>query len=175
MKRLAHLTPILACSFLVACDAPTAPPRLASSGPALDRTAVPNAACFPVRFRSASEWFLDPLTVAGTLAGDVAGSFVVTFDPTTVKLVGKTSRFEGTATITVTGGVLPVPLPLTFGATFHQKNLEHDSKASPAHIYEQLVTYRATSGVRSANLQMQGYYDATTGAVSHDWWGVICP
>lgn len=175
MKRLRHVVPLLACALSLACDAPTAPHRLAAATPAFDRGASPNAACYPVRFASVSEGFVDAFTVAGTFTGDVQGSFVVRFDPTTLKVVGKTARFEGTGTFTVTGGILPGPFPLTFAVTFDQKNLLHDTPRSPATIAEQLVTFRATSGVTRANLTMHGNFDGVTETVDHDWWGVICP
>lgn len=176
MKRLRHVVSLLAWSLSLACGAPTTAPHGPDAAtPAFDRGASPNAACYPVRFRSVSEGFVDPLTVAGTFTGDVHGSFVVQLDPSTLKVVGKTARFAGSGTFTITGGLLPVPLPLTFAATFDQKNLLHDTPVSPATIADQLVTFRSTSGVTRANLTMHGSFDGVTETVDHDWWGVICP
>ena len=175
MKAQRCISTLAVCSLFIGCDAPTAPSEPSRGGLALDRAPSANGVCHPVRFHSVAEWFVDEVTVAGTFTGDVQGSFVAQLDPSTLKLVGKTARFEGSATFTITGGALPASLPLVFTTTFAQKNLLHETPGSPATVAEQLVTFRSTSeGVR-ANLAMHGSFDGVTATVDHDWWGVICP
>lgn len=175
MPRLARALPLVLGSLLLACDGPTTPDRLAPASPALDRTAASSAACYPVRFRSVSEAFREDGAIVGTVAGDVEGTFVVWQDLSQLKFAGVTARIPGTFTLTVTGGILPGPFPLTMTGSFEQLNQNRISKASPEWIYEQNVTLRATGGVKAANLRLQGTFDATTGTVDHEWWGVICP
>lgn len=134
------------------------------------------AACDPVRFHSVTEWFgAEPFPNEGVFDGDVAGSVLVRQDPSSLKLAGKSAHIGGTFTMTITGGVLAVSLPLTFSGTFEQLNQDRVTPASPATVHEQTVRLHATSGVRKANLQLHGRFDAVTVTVDHDWWGVICP
>jgi xanthine/uracil permease len=110
----------------------------------------------------------------GVLSGDLIGSVSIVFDlPGSPKFAGATVSNAGTATWTVTGGVLPAPL--TFATTFDNKNFFLDTPVSPATIFENIGKHRATSGVTKANLQYKGVFDATTGIIDHEYWGVICP
>lgn len=176
MQLLKRAAPFVLGSLLLACDGPTAPDPLASASPALSRAGSSSAACYPVRFHALDEGFVgDPFTIAGTFTGDVDGSFLVRQDPSTLKLAGKTAHIGGTFSMTITDGRLPVPLPLTFTGTFEQLNQNRVTPASPATVFEQTVSFRATNGVKRANLAMHGSFDAVTVTVDHDFWGVICP
>ena len=176
MTWLGRGTSLASCSLLLACNEPTAPQRAAAGVLGVSRAINPNAACFPVRFRSDDERFgADPTMIIGEFSGDIEGSFTAGVDLSTLKIAGTTVRFAGTATLTVTGGILPVPLPLTFTLALEQINQLRDTPVSPATTTEQIIRLNATSGVTRANLALHGTFDATTETVQHDWWGVICP
>ena len=169
-------TSVACCSLLLGCNEPTAPHRAKPELLGVSGAISPNAACYPVRFHSDDERFgADPTTIIGEFSGDIQGSFTAGVDLSTLKIAGTTIRFAGTATLTITGGILPVALPLTFTMALEQINQLRDTPISPATTTEQIIRLQATSGVTKANLMLHGTFDATTETVQHEWWGVICP
>ena len=171
MTKLRGVPSLVACSLLLACETPTAP-----AGPAPRQSAARLAVgsgCYPVTFHVT----LPESSTAiyeGVLSGDLIGSVSVVFDlPGSLKFAGATVSNAGTATWTITGGTLPAPF--TFATTFDNLNLLVDTPASPASIFENIGKHRATSGVTKANLQYKGAFDATSGIVDLEYWGVICP
>lgn len=173
MQTLLRSTALALGALRLACDAPTAPAPSIRGSPALDRSGDASSACYAVSYQTAS-WFDQAAgTVVGVVSGDLVGTIVVTFDPSTRKATGKTAVVDGTIRYDVTGGVLPAPL--TFSGTLVQRNIVAVSPSSPEMVSEQHTTTRATTGVRTANLTMHGSFDATVGIAYHQHHGVICP
>jgi hypothetical protein len=167
-RLLALLLFVLTVTCLAGCADKAAPVPTAPTGVLSSSAAQTFDGCYTVQFQSTG---YDDTPVV--LTGDLEGTSVVSWD-SEYKWTGKTVANSGTAVWTITGGVVP---GLTgFQTAFDNRNIATDRPGSPAWVFENVGTHRATGGVRKANLSYKGTYTwGATPPIVHRYWGVICP
>jgi len=134
------------------------------------RLSASTSSCYTVSFNvqlvpTASDF-------SGPVTGDLVGTVSLVFNGD-IKFTGNTLSNSGTASWTITGGV--VPTPLNFTTTFDNRNLFSDRPGSPATLFENIGTHRALTGVAKANLNYHGTFTIVPSELAnHDYRGVIC-
>jgi len=163
MRRLSRYLPLffLAASSAWTGNANQTSPRLGAS----------TSNCYAVAF----EFVFTPISAfsfEGTVTGDLEGTVTIQFDPSSVKFSGATISNAGTATWSITGGLLG---PADFTTSFDNRNLAADRPGSPAGVFENIGQHRVLNGVQRANLNYHGVFAVEpTPAGKHEFRGVIC-
>jgi hypothetical protein len=171
MTNLTRAAPLFTALLLAACADATAP-RSPRAPVAPQRAVAGHSGCYTVAF-NVTATLMGPLGATGVVTGDLEGTQTIEFDGSSVGFAGKTVSISGTATWTITGGV--VPAPLSFTTTFDNRNLLVDRPGSPATLFENIGTHRALAGVAMANLNYQGTFTLVPAPVAdHDYRGVLC-
>lgn len=163
MGRLSRCLPLffLAASSAWTVNANQTRPKLGTSP----------SGCYAVAF----ELVFTPISAfafEGTVTGDLEGTVTIQFDPSSVKFAGATISNSGTATWSITRGLLG---PADFTTSFDNRNLAAERPGSPAGVFENIGQHRALEGVRRANLNYHGVFAVEpTPAGKHEFRGVIC-
>ena len=171
MQRIAAFaTLFLGVALLSSCGSQE------SSAVAPDFAVAGHSGCYTVQFRVLATLAssIEPVTFSGEVTGDIEGAVIIEFDGSSITYAGATNSNSGTATWTITGGV--VQAPLAFTTAFENRNLFVDRPGSPATLFENLGRHRAASGVEMASLTYQGTFTLVPAPLAdHTYRGVICP
>ena len=110
------------------------------------------------------------LQFAGPISGDLEGTAEIQFASFTA-FTGVTNTATGSATWTITGGIIPELIGATFVTDFENRNILLPGTQLAVNV----GTHRAASGVDKANLTYRGETSLVSGITQLDHRGVICP
>jgi hypothetical protein len=169
MRTLKRIAPITICVLGLGCTDQSGhrdpfAPHLAVAG---------RSGCYTVQFNVA---FVPTgaLGGQGVLTGDVNGTVGIQFEAASIQFAGATFSNSGTATWSITSGIIPGPL--TFLTVFENMNVLIDRPGSPPTLFENIGRHRAVTGVETANLHYTGTFTLVPSPLGdHDYQGVICP
>lgn len=171
MRNLIHWMPVLFIIGGSACDGRSSG-RLPAE-PRVPNFSVAGSPCHAVAFTVVlTPSGQGPFSFNGVATGDLEGTLTFEFDPSSVTLAGITISNSGTATWSITGGVIG---SVDFTTHFDNRNLAIDRPGSPGDVFENIGRHRALAGVEMANLNYHGtFVISPTPEARHDYRGAIC-
>lgn len=160
------LVPAVLALALVACEqTETTSPNAAAS----QFGVAGKSGCYTVKV-SVTAVPVGPVTVAGTLAGDLEGTIEFVFDVIT-PFTGVTNTAEANTAWHITGGIASELI----GQTFHTR-LKNRNILPPGETFATNVgSHRAIDGVEKANITYIGETSIVTGVTRLEHNGVLCP